>query len=332
MIIFFFIIFFINLLFLFKYNFLSKIIKIYDIPDNKRKVHSNPIPLLGGTLIYFNLAIFFFCNYFFDLNLYFFESFINEFIFFTALTLFFLIGIIDDKISLSPNLKLFLISLIITMILIIDESLIINTLSFSFYQKEINLGYFSYFFTILCFLLFVNAFNMLDGINGQSVSYLIFILLVFIFNKINILLVISLFIPVITFLILNFRNKIFLGDSGSLSLGFFISYLFIDHYNLTKFIYCDEIFLVMIIPGFELLRLAIFRIINKKHPFKGDSNHIHHLLLKKNNFITTFLFVQLLLISPYVIYNLLNNGILSIIISIIFYSLIIYRQSIIKKK
>lgn len=197
--IFFFIIFFINLLFIFKYEVLLKFIKIYDIPDSKRKLHNIPVPLLGGILIYFNLALIFISNHFYDLNLYFFKSFIDEFIFFIALTIFFVIGLIDDKISLSSNLKLFLISLIITIILIVDESLVINNLFFSFYNKAINLGNFSYFFTILCFLLFINAFNMLDGINGQSVSYIIFIILVFILNKINIELFILLLVPLIFF-------------------------------------------------------------------------------------------------------------------------------------
>lgn len=86
----------------------------------------------------------------------------------------------------------------------------------------------------------------------------------------------------------------------------------------------------MIIPGFELLRLAIYRMIKKKHPFKADRNHIHHLLLKKNNYIKTFLFVQFLLIFPYVFYNFLKDGFLAIIFTTILYSFVIYRHVLIK--
>ena len=144
-----------------------------------------------------------------------------------------------------------------------DEGLLIKKLTFSFYNFEINLGIFSYFFTIICFLLFMNAFNMIDGINGQAATYSIFIFLVFIFKNINIIFYSLILIPLIIFLIFNFKNKIFLGDNGTLPLGYFISYIFIDNYNEVKSFYCDEIFLIMMIPGFELLRLAIYRIIKK---------------------------------------------------------------------
>lgn len=236
----------------------------------------------------------------------------------------------DDKNNLSSNVKLFLIILIIFVTLMFDEGLLIKKLIFSFYNFEINLGIFSYFFTIICFLLFMNAFNMIDGINGQAATYSIFIFLVFIFKNINIIFYSLILIPLIIFLIFNFKNKIFLGDNGTLPLGYFISYIFIDNYNEVKSFYCDEIFLIMMIPGFELLRLAIYRIIKKKHPFKADRNHIHHLILRKYSYIKTFLAIQFLLILPYISFIFSGNAIFSVIFVSVLYSVVIYRNTLIK--
>ena len=330
MIILFFIIFILNILFFLNLKYLSENFKIYDIPDNKRKLHKVPIPLLGGILIYLNLILIFLFNYFNDYNFYFFKSNIEQIVFIIALSFFFIIGLVDDKNNLSSNVKLFLITLIIFVTLMFDKGLLIKKLTFSFYNFEINLGIFSYFFTIICFLLFMNAFNMIDGINGQAATYSIFIFLVFIFKNINIIFYSLILIPLIIFLIFNFKNKIFLGDNGTLPLGYFISYIFIDNYNEVKSFYCDEIFLIMMIPGFELLRLAIYRIIKKKHPFKADRNHIHHLILRKYSYIKTFLAIQFLLILPYISFIFSGNAIFSVIFVSVLYSVVIYRNTLIK--
>ena len=72
----------------------------------------------------------------------------------------------------------------------------------------------------------------------------------------------------------------FLGDSGTILLGFIISYFFIKSYNMGPRISSDEIFLIMMIPGFELVRLAVQRLYHKRHPFSPDDKHIHHLIIK----------------------------------------------------
>ena len=86
----------------------------------------------------------------------------------------------------------------------------------------------------------------------------------------------------------------FLGDSGSLILGFLISYISIKAYNQNYIIHADEIFLIMSIPGYELLRLFIKRISLGRNPFTADNNHIHHYLIKKFSYIKTFIIMQTL--------------------------------------
>ena len=123
---------------------------------------------------------------------------------------------------------------------------------------------------------------------------------------------------------MNFKNKSFLGDSVTLSLGFLIAYIFIKSYNLKYILYADEIFLIMSLPGYELIRLAFTRILKKRHPFKADSNHIHHLIIKRLGFIKAYLIIQLLLIIPYLLFISLRNFYFSIITSLILYCYVIY--------
>ena len=75
---------------------------------------------------------------------------------------------------------LFLYMIIFIILLIyFDETVLVKTINFSFINYKLSLGIYSYPLTILCFMLFINAFNMIDGINGQAVSYATFIFFYF---------------------------------------------------------------------------------------------------------------------------------------------------------
>jgi UDP-GlcNAc:undecaprenyl-phosphate GlcNAc-1-phosphate transferase len=300
----------------------SKIYNLFDYPDNNRKIHNKPIPLLGGLFLIFNLLIILIYKKFFY-NFNFFEN-LSTYNYFFLITLFFyFLGFYDDKYKISYNIKFFLTITLVILTLYFDKEILLKNIFFSFSQTVIHLGYLSYFITILCFLLFINAFNMLDGINGQAACYALFIFLLFISKSTLILFSIIIIINLLFFLLLNFRNKSFFGDSGSLPFGFMISYIFIKLYNTNKIFLSDEVFLVMSVPGYELLRLAFERILNKKHPFLPDKNHIHHLIMNKCNYIKTFFIVQLTLIIPYISYILYNKFYISFVISLIIYFSII---------
>ena len=122
---------------------------------------------------------------------------------------------------------------------------------------------------------------------------------------------------------LNYRNKTFLGDSGSLLLAFIISYFFIKLYNLNYVKFADEIVLYMLIPGLDLIRLFIFRIIKKKSPLRSDRNHLHHLLLNKFSLNKTLVLILLLISFP-IFLNYLNvNNLYTILITIFIYTALI---------
>ena len=140
-------------------------------------------------------------------------------------------------------------------------------MKFSFLDHVIELKSFSIFFTLLFFFIFINALKMFDGINCQ-VGFFTILIFAIIFSK-NILPVICLIliISLLFFLILNFRGKIFLGESGILILAFIISYVFVKSSDIqSNIFFADEIFIIMALPGIDMFRLFI-RIYNGKSIF-----------------------------------------------------------------
>ena len=284
-----------NFFIIFYFKRISKFINIFDIPNENRKIHKTKVANVGGFIFFFNIIVTFFFHYLGVINLVNNVFFLNNYqliIFLTVSSLFFFIGLYDDKFGISATKKLFLIIFLTFLYCKFDNSILIQKLIFTNYFS-ISLNSFSFFFTILCFCLFINAFNMFDGINLQSVFYYLFFLIflsyLFDLNLIFLILIIS----SIFFLYLNYKNLSFLGNNGSMYLSFILC-VFVTKYNshVNYILFSDQIFLLMAIPGLELLRLAIFRILNKKHPFKPDNNHLHHLLLNKYGYLFTLIFIQ----------------------------------------
>ena len=129
-------------------------------------------------------------------------------------------------------------------------------------------------------------------------------------------------------LFLNYKNRIFLGDSGTYLLSFLIGCIYIKMFNY-NFLYTDEIFLIMSIPGCDMLRLFLSRLYKKKNPFIGDRNHIHHLFLEKFSEFNSIVFSILVIFSPIFLMKILNNNIVVFFITLFIYILIIF---LLKKK
>lgn len=318
-----FIIFLILNYFLFKQNdYISNKIELYDYPDNKRKLHKKKTALTGGIFIFLNLIIFFFLlkiDYLQipDLDLQTEREIVSLCLLIISQ---FTIGFYDDKYELNPFKKLFLSAFFIFVCLVIDENLIIRELNFFTESYSIKLSVFSIPFTILSFLLFLNALNMFDGIDLQVPIYTSFLFIYFILNE-NIQLIIFI-LPVMLFIIYyNFKKKLFLGDSGSNLLAALISYIIIKNYNSgTEVMYCDEILLLMLVPGLDMLRLFIFRIYKGKNPFLSDNQHIHHLYFKNFSKKFTIFIIQMHIVIPLIIFSFFNYLLFILIIS----SIIIY--------
>ena len=241
--------------------------------------------------------------------------------FFFIIVSFFIFGYIDDKYNLNANLKLFILISLIFIILKLDNNLLISYLNFSFSDKILNLNKFNFIFTLFCFVAFINAFNLYDGINCQAGAYILFILLVLFLFYSDLVLLSAIIFPLILFLILNFSGKIFLGNSGSYLLGFMLAYIIIKTYNNSNDFYSDKILLIMFLPGIDMIRLFFTRLKNKNNPFSPDRKHLHHKLLQKFGYKYTIQIISALSVLPYFLSFYINTYVILIFFIMFYFSL-----------
>lgn len=329
-------IFILSFLFVIFNDKISKLVNIYDYPDQKRKLHKVVSSPIGGILI-FLITILFIIDLFF-LKKFFLGNNISltgreALVFIFGSFLIFFIGFLDDKYNLEPNKKFLFFSLLYFSFMLLDKNLIISEIFLNDFRKSIELKEFSIFFTVLCCLLFLNALNMFDGINYQVATYSMIIFSIFLIKGVFITLSIAVIIGLIFFIYLNYKKNIFLGNSGTFLLAFLISYVFIRTYNSTRYIFAiEEIFAIMFLPGAELLRLFFFRIIKGKNPFKPDRNHIHHLLLTYTNSFKAFIINLVFIILGIIFFYFFTNKILYfIILFLIYFIFILYLSNKVKK-
>ena len=298
---------------------LPKNIIVYDNPDNNRKIHTAPIPLIGGIIFWININLYIFILY-------------NELNFGQGLTIlilllynfFFIVGYIDDKVLVSPGKKTFAILFFLFLTIPLDDKLIVNELIFKDLELIILLNQSNIFFTIFSIYFFFNLINFSDGANGITISLCIYWLIIFaIFGSLNLLFIYFLIIILTLILIFNIKNKIFLGNSGSSLISIVFASLFIINYNIEKTIKCDEILLLMFLPAIDSIRVTVERIIKGESPFKPDMTHLHHLLLKKFDKNLVFLPYMGLSVIPFLL-SIYLNTIHILLLFIFFYFIIFY--------
>jgi len=258
---------------------------LVDVP-NARSAHVNETARGAG--IGFYLAIVLVLTVFhFDLILTYIWTFI-------AIFLVFLIGVLDDHKGTSPNTKFFVL-IFATLFLWFDDILITNL--GVFFGMEVSLGWLAVPFTIFAVVGFTNALNLIDGLDGLSATVSIVILSAFFFigydnSDLFIMAVSAAFVTgLLAFLIYNWHPaSIFMGDSGSLTLGFIISILAIKS---LEYLPAISIFFVTAIPLFDTVIVMIRRKRNGSSMFKADSCHIHHIFkeLFDENIRKTVLFL-----------------------------------------
>lgn len=326
---FFFILLLLNIFIFLKINYISKLFNIYDHPNEIRKLQKLPVPVSGGLILLINILVIQAYIYIFNQN----NSliYLNDYEFFLNLLfflLYWLIGVVDDKIDLKAPIKIILMLTVISLYVFSTENGLVNTLYFqSGYNLDldlINFNNFNYIFTIFCIFTLTLTLNMFDGIDGQSIILYIFILsYLYIFHSITFCL--YLILPLIFMLILNLRERLYLGDNGVMLFSLIVSILIIKYnFQNSNTIFVEEILFILVLPALDLIRLVIYRIYIKKNPLSADSNHLHHILLnfitKKNYIIYSIIFYFFLIIicftEPKFLYLL--SSIVVIYISLIY--------------
>ena len=291
--------------------------------------HEFPVPIIGGTGVFFSFLI---------LCLYLFLS--KQIIYYEYLsfcTLFFILGLMEDlKFNLKPKLRL-IAMIVFLIILVISNNFYIENTGIEFLNRFLEIDIFSLFFICLCFLFIVNGSNLIDGYNGLlSIHALIILINLFFVNYFGgnydlAFLIFSMILILAVFLKYNFpRAKLFLGDSGSYLLGTIIAISAIKtsiaNPLVSPFYFCILLFYLFFEVFFSFLRKLI---VEKKSPIYPDNKHLHMILYKilckknnstwKSNYQVSIVInlIYLILIIPAIL--MMNNGLFCKYYSILFF-------------
>lgn len=267
------------LIILSSYAFVYNVIKyahkldLYDVP-NERSHHCSVTPSGAGIGFIGALILSF---VFLDFSL-----FLDYWYIFFAIVIVFSMGVYDDRHEVSAKIKFIAIFAAVFLLWLNDFS--IDTLG-SWYGYELSLTpTLALIVSMFAISGYTNALNLIDGIDGLSSSISLVILLFFAFigfeyhSDIIVLLSTFTMASLVGFLFFNWNPaKIFMGDSGSLSLGFIISVL-----SVLSLQYVHPIALVYIVslPILDTLIVMTRRISKKRSPFSPDKTHIHHIMVK----------------------------------------------------
>ena len=302
-----------------KSDIIGKKLDLLDYPS-EYKLHTFPIPFIGGIIIYLILLIQS-CLFFFnkiDLGIY-------KYLYISA---FFILGLIDDKFNLNSYYKIFFVFLISLILINFDESFLIHRIFFEISNQEFYFGEFKVPITILCILLLYIAMNMSDGINCLLISFSVISLLLInlVFLKSNLdYMSMSILSSLLVMIYFNYKNKIFLGNTGANLLAAYFIYTLIsgNYYNSIDVFMVISVFLIM---GIDMVRLIFLRLLNKKNPFDRDLNHFHHILLKRFNIKLTIFIYLILSFMPVILSSITKiTDVIYIPLQIIIYIILIYR-------
>jgi UDP-N-acetylmuramyl pentapeptide phosphotransferase/UDP-N-acetylglucosamine-1-phosphate transferase len=255
--------------------------RLYDIPDD-RKEHSSPIPTMGGIAVMAGMMM--------ALFLWFpFSSGVEQISFFFSIAVLFGLGILDDCKDLSAKYK-FIIQIGLASLIALS-GIRITSFDGLFGITDLPISA-QYTFTILAITGITNAFNLIDGIDGLAgglgfMSLATLGLFLTMSGDSNTALVaFALAGGILAFLYFNFNPaKIFMGDTGSLVLGFVIAVLSVRLIQVNVFAANTvlphlPVFVlgIVFVPVFDTIRVFALRIWKGNSPFVADKTHIHHLL------------------------------------------------------
>ena len=288
---------FVNLSSIIIFKRFANFFKLIDVP-NHRKKHKEPTPLIGGLIIYISLIV---------------STLLIEYsehvrIIIYSSSIIFLIGLFDDIFNLGVIIRIF--AQFSASLIVVYSGLYIIDLGYYLNFGIFYIGIFSVIFTLFAVISLTNAFNFIDGLDGLAgglvliamFSILIFQFFSYGFQNSDIIFIL---IPLLlTYLIFNMSlfslKKIFLGDSGSLLLGFLISWLLIYFtYPDSRTFHPVLTVWAVSIPVFDTVSVISRRLILRRNIFLPDLLHIHHLLINYGYSKNTTLFI--ILISAFIL-------------------------------
>ena len=275
--------------------------RLYDVPD-ARKVHTMPVPRLGG-LSFFPVSLMSmflvigFRLYFWDVNVSGLSfNMLYEYLFlFVGMTLLYLVGVCDDLVGVGYRYK-FAVQIAAAFLLVLSGNWFDSFGGlFGIYSVPVWVGV---PFTVFIVVYITNAINLIDGIDGLasglccialSVLSVIFFLRGQYVYALLAICTLGILMPFWCYNVFGNANrghKLFMGDAGSLTLGYVISFLII-HMSVTNEVsptlsnpYMVIAFSTVLVPLLDVIRVVLHRLREHKNPFLPDKNHFHHKLLR----------------------------------------------------
>jgi len=321
--------------------------KFFDEP-NSRKSHKKQIPTLGGVAMFagFTVAAGSFINYSLVPSL--------QYILVACIIIFF-IGIKDDILVIAPFKKL-MGQIAAALVLIIPGNICFTSIHgfLGIYSLDhlVFTEVYSILLTLFVIIVITNSINLIDGIDGLAASVgmmstAFFGMWFFISGNIEYSLlsaaVFGTLLGFFRFNVFSKKNKIFMGDTGSLIVGLLMAVQVIL-FNEKNIGYTSAFsiksapavsFAVLIVPLYDTLRVFVIRMLRKRSPFTADKNHLHHCLLKLgfNHVKSTLIFASANLFFIVLAFSLQDIGIfwLMLIILILATLLSFYLEHLVKK-
>ncbi len=288
--------------------------KNFVVKPNKRMCHTGTVPNIGGIDIFVSFVL--------TYLLFEYDSFQHSQYIFIGIFLILVVGFVDDLVDLSPGWKLSGEVLAGLFMIVMADIRITHLHGFLGIDEIPKVA--SYLLSVFVYLGITNSLNLIDGVDGLAsglgIVYCLFFALYFQFiGEMHLsVLAYTLVGSLLVFFLYNVfgrsRRKIFMGDSGSLLLGYMITFFVFFFCQVNAYsneslgIYYMQAapavaICVLAVPLFDTLRVMFTRIKKGISPFSPDTNHIHHLLLKIG---LTHIQVSMLLISLTLFFCLLG--------------------------
>ena len=275
--------------------------RLYDVPD-ARKVHTMPVPRLGGlsffpVILMSMFLVIGFRLYFWDVNVSGLSfNMLYEYLFlFVGMMLLYLVGVCDDLVGVGYRYK-FAVQIAAAFLLVLSGNWFDSFGGlFGIYSVPVWVGV---PFTVFIVVYITNAINLIDGIDGLasglccialSVLSVIFFLRGQYVYALLAICTLGILMPFWCYNVFGNANrghKLFMGDAGSLTLGYVISFLII-HMSVTNEVsptlsnpYMVIAFSTVLVPLLDVIRVVLHRLRDHKNPFLPDKNHFHHKLLR----------------------------------------------------
>ncbi|OUS03620.1 hypothetical protein A9Q86_00760 [Flavobacteriales bacterium 33_180_T64] len=314
---------------------------LMDEPDS-RSMHSNNTPTLGGIGIFFSVVVVMTIV----------GAMLNTKILLVVtggLTILFFLGLKDDLTVLSARKKFFGQLFAALLLIVFTDSRIIGLSSIL--DVDVLPYWVSIFFTLFVYILIINAYNLIDGIDGLAGSVALLASIVFSILFYNsgafslATISVALIGALLAFLRHNFstKNKIFMGDTGSMIVGFLLAFFtisFISEAQLNQYSPYFKaspalVLALLFFPLMDTFRIFFIRIfVLKKSPFEADKNHIHHRFIQAGftHVQTTILIVLINLIIIIIAFNMLSLNLNTQIGLLLIYGALLYYVPFILKR